>query len=328
MRRARLPLACLAALLAAAPAASAEVRVGQAADPAGDGQPGRDIVASDVAFDLSTGALTASVRLAGPIEENRDLNVTASFASAGPGGACGAGTSRAGLSTYVGADPTVFVTGNVALTGNALTDFTSELRQTDGVRTIAPDRTSVRMTGTIARLAGADLTCMTDVSLFVRGAAIVPDRIAPFSLAAVPVTPPPPPPPAAAPPAVAAPPPDETGPTFALPGDGRRIPSSARGIVRVRVAGLSEAASGQVTLRTAARVRRTRRSPARVLTLGRGAFEAAAGESVSVPLRLSAVARRLLRARGGLRARATVTATDDLGNATTRRATFTLAAPR
>jgi len=314
---------CLAVLLAAAPAAFAEVRVGQAVDAAGDGQPGRDIVAADVAFDSSTGALSASVRLAGPIELNGDLNVTAAFGSVGPSGACGTGTSRAGLTTYVAADPTVFVTGNTALSTNALTNFETELRRSDGVRTIAPDRTSVLMTGTIPQLAGANLSCMSDVSLFVRGAAIVPDRIAPFPLAAVPAPPPPP----VAPPPVVAPVADQLGPAFTLPAGGRRIASSRRGIVRVPVGGLSEAASGEVTLRTAARVRRTRRSPARVLTLGKGTFEAGAGASASVSVRLSTAARRLLRARGRLRARATVLATDDAGNVTTRRMTFTLAAP-
>jgi hypothetical protein len=74
--------------------------------------------------------------------------------------------------------------------------------------------------------------------------------------------------------------------------------------VRLRVSGISEAASGRVTLRTDGRVRRTRRSPARVLTLGTGAFDATAGGTASAAVRLSPAARRLLQARGRLRVRA------------------------
>jgi hypothetical protein len=194
LRRVPAVLSCLVAALVAAPPALAEVRSGSATDPAGDAQPGRDLVGTEVSFDTGTGALSALVRLAGPIDADENLNVTASFASAGAGGGCGTGTARAGLSSYVGSDPTVFVSGNPALTGNPLTDFTTELRRTDGVRTIAPDRTSVRLTGVLPGLAGANLTCMAEVQLFVRGAAIVPDRIASsFALAAAPVAPPAPP---------------------------------------------------------------------------------------------------------------------------------------
>lgn len=322
-------LACLVVALSTAPAASAEVRAAQVSDPAGDGEPGRDIIGADVAFDSSTGGLSAVVRFAGPIEGNGDLNVTASFGSIGPGGTCGTGTSRAGLTTYVGVDPTVFVTGNPALTANAVTNSVNEIRQTDGRRTIAADRTSVALTGTLAQVAGAELRCMTEVYLFLRGAAIVPDKIASFPLAAVPVALPPPP--AVTPPAVApspvAPPDDVTGPAFTLPDGGRRIAASGQRI-RVRIGRLSESASGTVVLRTATRVRLTRRSPARVLTLGRGAFDTGGDASASVPVRLSAAARRLLRARGQLRVRATVLVIDDAGNQTTRRVTFTAAAPR
>ncbi len=343
MRRVPAVLSCLVAALAAAPPALAEVRSGSATDPAGDAQPGRDLVGTEVSFDTGTGALAALVRLAGPIDADENLNVTASLASAGAGGGCGTGTARAGLSSYVGSDPTVFVSGNPALTGNPLTDFTTELRRTDGVRTIAPDRTSVRLTGVLPGLAGANLTCVADVQLFVRGAALVPDRIAsPFALAAARVTPPAPPaatpvtPQAGAPaPAPAAPAPvapaavqDATGPAFLLSTGGGRLVATRSGVVRLQVGGISEAASGRVTLRTDGRVRRTRRSPARVLTLGTGAFDATAGATASAAVRLSPVARRLLRARGHLRVRAAVTLTDAAGNAVTRRATYTLAARR
>jgi hypothetical protein len=63
-----------------------------------------------------------------------------------------------------------------------------------------------------------------------------------------------------------------------------------------------------------------------VLTLGSAAFDAQAGGSTSVAVRLSGAARRLLRARGALRVRASVTLTDAAGNAATRRATYTLSA--
>lgn len=63
-----------------------------------------------------------------------------------------------------------------------------------------------------------------------------------------------------------------------------------------------------------------------MIALGRTSFTAAAGVRAAVAVTLSKADRRLLRARGRLRARATITLTDGQGDTTVRSYVFTLRA--
>lgn len=114
--------------------------------------------------------------------------------------------------------------------------------------------------------------------------------------------------------------PDTTGPIVVVPSGNKAITVARSGRFGLRVGPFAEDVAGVVAAR--ARKRATRRR----LKLGPRSFEAKAGQSPVVGLRLSRKGRRLLAKRRRIRMVATVTARDALGNATTKTFAFTLRA--
>ena len=118
---------------------------------------------------------------------------------------------------------------------------------------------------------------------------------------------------------------DETPPVAAIASD--RLRMSGRGFVRVRIdCGASpEDCLGVVRLRLRFPADAT---VAALRTVGRAAFQIAAGDEKRVRLRLKRRARRLVRREGKVRVRVVAIVQDAAGNARTRRAKLALRAPR
>jgi hypothetical protein len=122
--------------------------------------------------------------------------------------------------------------------------------------------------------------------------------------------------------------PDTSGPDIVLPDSDRRIVATRSGVVRFAIGPTSEPAIGLLSLKTAGRVRVSNDARPKLIALGVRSFVAVAGQTMSANIQLAKPARGLLRKAGRIQARATVTLRDANGNATTRRYTFTIMAPR
>lgn len=318
MRRAGLISLIVGLAAAAAPPALAEIRSGQIADPAGDGNQGRDIVAATASYDQAVGTLRADVRFAAPLPSDDNFKLGVRFASIGAAGVCGSGPSHGRLFMSTGTNTDVLVGGNPV---NDFNDFSSYT----GLRSFSPDRTSVSVSGSDARLVGFDLRCVQEVYLYDFTTQFTPDRTEPFPIAvAAPPAPPAPAPPAPPPPAGG----DGIAPKILLPGTNRSITATRRGVVGFALGATAQPANGVLRIETASRVRRTRRARARVIALGTASFTTVAGRRVRVAITLSKADRRLLRAKRRLRARATIRLTDAQGDTAVRDYEFTLRFPR
>ncbi len=125
-------------------------------------------------------------------------------------------------------------------------------------------------------------------------------------------------PPAVAPPAPA----DTTGPTVKTPKSKKSVSASSAGVVSFKLGPFSEPVKGTVSLRSAAKVKAS--AKARYVTLGKRSFKAQSGKTVTVKVKLTSKARKLLKKSRKLKTRVTITARDALGNKTVKSLTVTV----
>jgi hypothetical protein len=121
---------------------------------------------------------------------------------------------------------------------------------------------------------------------------------------------------------------DTAGPTVSIAGANQTRTATASGIFSVALGPFSENVTGVIGIRSNAPVSTSQRRRKAVLRLGSKPFQARAGQRVTVRFKLTRKNRRILAKRRRIAMRATVTARDSLGNATTRVYRFTLKAPR
>ena len=123
--------------------------------------------------------------------------------------------------------------------------------------------------------------------------------------------------------------PDTTGPAIVASGNSTLTASNSGGF-GFGLGPFAEDATGSVAIKSAP-VSASRAGAAAkkvVLNLGRKSFTAAAGKKVTVRFKLSAKHRKILAKRKKIRMTATIVAQDKAGNATTKKVSFTLKAPR
>lgn len=111
---------------------------------------------------------------------------------------------------------------------------------------------------------------------------------------------------------------DTTPPALTL--SDNKLTLDRRGVVRVHVtcpAGETAGCAGAVRLRSAKKIKATRRARPAILALGNKAYSAAAGTTVTVAVKPSAKARRAVRRARRLKVKLTVTARDEAHNTAT-----------
>ena len=128
-------------------------------------------------------------------------------------------------------------------------------------------------------------------------------------------------PPAVAPPVTAVAPVDTTGPTVKA-ASRKTVSASSAGVVAFTLGPFSEPVRGTVSLRSAAKVKAS--TKARYVSLGKRSFRAAGGKKVTVKVKLTSTARKLLKKSRGLRTKVTITARDALCNTTVKSLTVTV----
>jgi uncharacterized membrane protein YgcG len=122
---------------------------------------------------------------------------------------------------------------------------------------------------------------------------------------------------------------DTTGPAVVVAGSNKTRTATRSGVFGFGLGPFSEDVTGVVAIKSSAPVNATQRRRRKVVVnLGSKAFQARAGQRVTVRFKLSRKNRRLLARRKRIRMTARVTARDKLGNAATRSYRFTLKAPK
>ena len=120
---------------------------------------------------------------------------------------------------------------------------------------------------------------------------------------------------------------DTTGPQIALPSSNKSLIASKTGQVRFKIGPSEENTTGTLLLKTAGKVK-TATGKRRVVSLGTKSFQALDGQTATVRINLSKPKLKLLRRLKRLRAQANITLRDSNGNATIKKYTFTIKAPR
>ena len=128
-------------------------------------------------------------------------------------------------------------------------------------------------------------------------------------------------PPVVAPPVTSVMPADTTGPTVKAASK-TTVSASAAGVVSFTLGPFSEPVHGTVSLRSAAKVKAS--AKARYVSLGKRSFRAPSGKKVTVKVRLTSKARKLLDKSRKLKTKVTITALDALGNTTVKSLTVTV----
>lgn len=316
MLRFVLATALAATLASAAPAVAAPIVV-TATDPVdAKGGPSVDLEEVRSSYDAEDGAWSVTVRLyGGPSEAEWAMVNTRLTGPSSDGAACATELASMRASTKPGGGNGTQL--SVSVTG----DFTREAAQS--TKTVGPGERELTLSAADPALAGLAVSCVT-VTLSHNG---VLDTVAPLRFPPntgrvappaneVPRQPLPPPPPGTGtgtpgdpsgptPPGVEAP---GLPPTVVFAQSARRLRVHPDGSVRVTVLPFASRTSGRVVLRSRAGK-----------VLGAGPFSSPPRRTVSVKVRLSAVARRTLRRRGRLTARLTATARDASSGRTVRR---------